>query len=118
MEFAMRLKPILVTLVLGTLLAGSGILVAADKTPSQSPAQAMPGMETMDHNMMHGGMMHGGMMDMMNSCQQMMGGSMTPRLPAGNAKLQLQMQAEIMQKMGEIIAKYADKIRAETGSAP
>ena len=109
----MRSKPIFVTLVIGMLLTGSGILVAADKSESKGAAQGMPGMEMkgMDHGKMHGGTMQGGMMDMMNSCKQMMsGGSMTPQLPAGNDKLQLQMQAEIMQKTGEIIAKYADKI--------
>ena len=32
-------------------------------------------------------------------------------LPPGNEKLQLQMQAEIMQKVGEIMAKYAAQIQ-------
>ena len=112
----MRLKPILVTLVVGMFLTGSGILIAADKSQSKGAAQGMPGMEMkgMDH-----GMMQGGMMDMMNSCKQMMsGGAMTPQLPAGNEKLQLQMQAEIMQKTGEIIAKYADKLAAGARSTP
>jgi len=112
-------------------LTGSGILIAADKSQSKGSAQGMPGMEMkgMDHGMMHGGMMQGGMMhggmmqggmmDMMNSCKQMMsGGAMTPQLPAGNEKLQLQMQAEIMQKTGEIIAKYADKLAAGARSTP
>jgi hypothetical protein len=34
-----------------------------------------------------------------------------PQLPAGNEKLQLQMSAEIMQKVGEIVAKYANQIK-------
>ena len=34
-----------------------------------------------------------------------------PSLPAGNAKLQLQMQAEIMQQVGEILAKYAAQVK-------
>ena len=117
----MRLKPILVTLVVGMFLTGSGILIAADKSQSKGSAQGMPGMEMkgMDHGMMHGEMMQGGMMDMMNSCKQMMsGGAMTPQLPAGNEKLQLQMHAEIMQKTGEIIAKYADKLAAGARSTP
>ncbi len=115
----MRLKPIFITLVAGMFLTGSGILVAADKSQSKGPAQGMQGMEMkgMDHGMMRDGMMQGGMMDMMNSCKQMMSGSMTPQLPAGNEKLQLQMQAEIMQKTGEIIAKYADKIAVGAKSA-
>ena len=33
-----------------------------------------------------------------------------PRLPAGNEKLQLQMHAEILQKIGEIEAKYAGQL--------
>lgn len=33
-----------------------------------------------------------------------------PRLPPGNDKLQLQMEAEIMQKIGEIQGKYANQL--------
>ena len=43
---------------------------------------------------------------------------MMPALPAGNEKLQLQMGAEMMQKMGEILGRYADKIKDEKKSAP
>jgi len=62
------------------------------------------------------GTMGGGMTGMMDSCQKMMGGAtsrhaMMPRLPPGNEKLEFQMHAEMMQKMGEIAAKYADKIK-------
>ncbi|MEO7812789.1 MAG: hypothetical protein ABIR73_12195 [Usitatibacter sp.] len=71
---------------------------------------------------MHHGAGMGGMMSMMDSCDRMMhgdndrmmqGGSMgqtTPQLPPGNDKLQLQMQAEIMQKTGEIVSRYAARI--------
>lgn len=41
----------------------------------------------------------------------MMGSHMGPTLPPGNEKLQLQMQAEIMQKVGEILAKYAAQVQ-------
>jgi hypothetical protein len=65
-----------------------------------------------------GGMMGGGgMTGMMGSCESMMGGGMgmgamgLPRLPPGNEKLQAQMQAEMLQKMGEIAARYADRIK-------
>lgn len=34
-----------------------------------------------------------------------------PSLPPGNAKLEMQMQAEIMQKVGEVIAKYAEQVK-------
>lgn len=70
---------------------------------------------------MMGGMMNGGAgangghgswgAGMMPSHQSPRAATMIPRLPAGNEKLQLQMQAELMQKMGEILAKYADKVR-------
>ena len=33
-----------------------------------------------------------------------------PRLPPGNEKLQLQMEGEIMQKIGEIQSKYAGQL--------
>jgi hypothetical protein len=57
-----------------------------------------------------------GMMGMMSACQGMMGGhsagaGFVPQLPPGNEKLQLQMSAEIMQKVGEITAKYANQIK-------
>lgn len=41
----------------------------------------------------------------------MSGGAMMPQLPPGNEKLEFQMHAEMMQKMGEIAARYADKIK-------
>ena len=34
----------------------------------------------------------------------------TPRLPPGHDKLQLQMEAEILQMVGEIQAKYASQL--------
>ena len=62
--------------------------------------------------MMGRGMMDGmgGMMGIMNGCSQMMGSGATPHLPPGNEKLQLKMQAEIMQKTAEILSRYADQI--------
>ncbi len=57
------------------------------------------------------------MMGMMGSCQAMMnkkgmsGGAAMPQLPPGNEKLEFRMHAEMMQKMGEIAAKYADQIK-------
>lgn len=53
------------------------------------------------------------MMKMMNACQRMTGASagLIPVLPPGNEKLQLQMRAEIMQKVGEILAKYAAQFK-------
>ena len=54
-------------------------------------------------SMMSGGMGSGGM-------GAMMGGRGMPAFPPGNEKLQMQMHAEIMQKVGEIMAKYAERI--------
>lgn len=61
----------------------------------------------MNNHMMRSGMMHGAMRG-----NGMIGGhSMRmPQLPPGNEKLQLKMQAEIMQKVGEILGKYADQV--------
>lgn len=54
---------------------------------------------------------------MMGSCSRMMQGSSMahgmPQLPPGNAKLQLQMHAEMMQRMGETLAKYAGQIKED-----
>ncbi len=91
------------------------------------PAKPVPNMQghgdmPMRHGMMGsaGGMGGGdmmGMMGMMRSCQAMMGhdgmlgSAMTLKLPPGNEKLEFQMHAEMMQKMGEIATKYADIIK-------
>lgn len=93
---------------------------AADPSAPASGAGRMPDHRSNpggvgSHGSMHGDM--GGMMGMMHSCQSMMSGAkeadnpMALRLPPGNEKLELQMHAEMMQKMGEIAARYADKIR-------
>lgn len=114
----MQARPMVMTLLLAMLVIASGLAGAADKKQSEEPAGNMSGMEKMDmdHDMMKGGMMQGGMMNMMKGCHPMMGDPMMPQLPAGNEKLQLQMRAEMMQKMGEILGKYADKIKDEKPS--
>ena len=63
----------------------------------KSGKEGEKGSMEMCESMMGGGMMGHGMM----------GGGMMPQLPPGNEKLQVQMHAEIMQKVGEIVAKYA-----------
>jgi hypothetical protein len=79
--------------------------MGAHRMEAMPMGEGMPGMMGDCGRMMHGDrMMHGGsMMDHM----------MVPQLPPGNEKLQLQMQAEMMQKMGEILAKYAARINEE-----
>jgi len=70
----------------------------------QGPAMNMPRMQGMRCPMMHqkrcGMMRHRGGMHMLPM----------PRLPPGNDKLQLQMEAEILQKIGEIQGKYASQL--------
>ena len=115
-------KAIVAALVAAALTAGAGWSSAQDKPAPAKPGMGMQGgrgmggmggMEGMQGMEGMGGMM--GMMNMMGSCNRMMqGGSMAhgmPQLPPGNAKLQLQMHAEMMQKMGEVLAKYAAQIK-------
>lgn len=128
-------KAILATLLSAALLTGSGWSIAADKPESGKPGMGMhsvQGMGGKEGMGMHGGQGMGGkegmggmqgmggmmgMMDMMGShSRKMRGDSVThgiPQLPPGNVKLQLQMHAEMMQKMGEILAKYAAQIKEE-----
>ena len=113
----MKLKHFVLGSVAGVILIGSGLVVGAEDP--NAPEGSMPGMEQMREGMMGGGMMGGGMMgmkNMMERCDGMMRGGMgatgmVPHLPPGNEKLQLQMQAEIMQQMGEILAKYAGRVK-------
>jgi len=92
-----------------TLLSGGAWSIASAQGQSPNPPAGAHGMEGMP--------MGGGMMGMMGNCSRMMQGGMTghmlPQLPPGNEKLQLQMQAEMMQKMGEIVSKYAAQIKEE-----
>ena len=114
----MQIRRTLISLLLAAAIGGSGLVIAASKAPAKDQSTNMAEMgQGMDHGMKGGGMMHGEMMGMMNGCKAMMNSSLAPQLPPGNEKLQLQMQAEIMQKAGEIIAKYAERISAEKGSA-
>lgn len=95
------------------ILTGANALALAQQPkPAAPPSAERP----MDHRMMGERGMGGGdmmgMMNMMGECQGMMGGAgmghgMTLQMPPGNEKLQFQMHAEMMQKMGEIMAKYA-----------
>lgn len=97
-----------------TVSGAVGLAGAADQGQAK-PGPGMPGMGEMPmgRGMMDHGMMGDGMME---SCRKMMSGAMSgntamPHLPPGNEKLEFQMHAEMMQKMGEIAAKYADRIK-------
>ena len=65
-----------------------------------------------------GGMMGGGMMGMEHRCSTMGNGPIIPQLPPGNEKLQLKMQVEMTQKMGEILVRYADQIEVRKAGSP
>ncbi|MGE0372754.1 MAG: hypothetical protein AB7Q01_12765 [Gammaproteobacteria bacterium] len=103
------------SLVLLSLACLAGPVSAADPAPASPPAQPTAGPGTgpgpgMGMGMRHGGGMKCPMHDKMK--HRAHGGQviMVPRLPPGNEKLQLQMHAEILQKVGEIEAKYAAQL--------
>lgn len=119
----MHVKRWLAALLAAAMLSGAGGLAFAQQPPAK-PAPAMPGGEgrSLDHGMTGGGDMMG-MMNMMLGCERMMagrsaGGAMMPQMPPSNEKLKFQMHAEMMQKMGEIAAKYAERIKEDKRSAP
>ena len=90
---------------------------ASAAEPGQMPMQGMMGHHggagTAQQGMMGCPMMSGGMGSMMGGGARgsMMAGRGIPAFPPGNEKLQMQMHAEIMQKVGEIVAKYAERIQ-------
>ena len=99
---------------------GSVASAAGAASPQQGSNKDSQGRPGMMGDGMSGGMMGGsgmaGMTDMMRSCESMMGnsgmaGTSMPKFPPGNEKLEAQMHAEMMQKMGEIAARYAERIR-------
>lgn len=103
------------TIAAASLVATFGALgfvlpAAAQSDPHQHEQadQRSPGMGGM-----MGGQGMGGMMDMMQGCRQMMqqrGGHEMPHLPPGNEKLELQMHADMMKAVGDILAKYAARL--------
>ncbi|MGH9782988.1 MAG: hypothetical protein ACRD88_02280 [Terriglobia bacterium] len=115
----MTSRQAVIALFSAALMTGAGSTLAADKPEAAKPGMSlhggggMGGMEGMGGKDGMGGMM--GMMNMMGTCNRIMQGVMTghmmPQLPPGNEKLQLQMHAEMMQKMGETLAKYAAEIK-------
>ena len=100
----MRIKTAVLTLASAAVLSTAGLAFAQQ---SSKPAPGMQGGKggSMDHGMMGGGGMMGGHHGMMG------GMMMVPQMPPGNERLEFQMRAEMMQKMGEIAAKYASQIK-------
>jgi hypothetical protein len=99
----MRIKTLLLTLSTAGMFIGSGLAIGQHQHEEAAKGQKPQGMV--------GG---GGMMDMMQGCERMMsarGEHAMPQLPPGNEKLQLQMHAEIMQRVGEILSKYAAQVK-------
>jgi hypothetical protein len=108
------------TRLIGALACASVIAMPFGVLAQDRPAKPAARGEGQSGQRSQGGMqgMQGmqGMMDMMNSCPMMSGGRSgaghsMPALPPGNEKLQLQMHAEIMQRVGEILAKYAAQVK-------
>jgi hypothetical protein len=84
-----------------TLAFAPGFVLAADPAPAPMPGMQQGQMgQTGQMGKRCPMMKHGGMGQMIRM----------PRLPAGHDKLQLQMEAEILQKVGEIQAKYANQL--------
>lgn len=114
-----KLATTLTTAILAIGTASSVFAAETDQMPMQGTMGKGQQGATAHHGMM--GQHHGtmgqqrGMMScpMMGSGMRggMMGSRGLPALPPGNEKLQLQMQAEIMQKVGEILAKYAAQVQ-------
>nr|WP_315593781.1 hypothetical protein [uncultured Cupriavidus sp.] len=95
----MKTRALLVTTLAIVTFGVSGWSAAADVTRSADSAKS--GAQEKHHGMMMGHMMGG---NMMTACP-MIG------LPAGNEKLAMQMHADMMQAMSDIMRKYADKIQ-------
>lgn len=110
----MRLRK---TFAAASLAAALGALSFALPAAAQSDTQH--DQDTGDQGMgsMMGAQDRGGMMGMMQGCPMMqgggpmgMGGGGMPHLPPGNEKLELQMHADMMKAMGDILAKYAARL--------
>ncbi|HVB79439.1 MAG TPA: hypothetical protein VNE82_05735 [Candidatus Binataceae bacterium] len=110
----MSTKKLFVASLAAVLLGAGGLSMAAELgAPYQQPAQGMPGVSGSMMGNRGGsgtmGPMGGGMMGMMGG--GMMGGCPAmAQLPPGNEKLAMRMRGEMMQAMGAILIKYADKI--------
>ncbi|MEO6986106.1 MAG: hypothetical protein ABI155_12250 [Paralcaligenes sp.] len=126
----MKTKQMVTALFCAMITSASAFSLAADSSV-QPDGSSTTTQKNGSAAMMQGGMMGSGMMGGGATGRSMMGGGMMgngmmghgtmgnrmlmPQLPAGNEKLQLQMQAEILQKVGGIIGQYADKIVINKG---
>ena len=100
-------------IVVTALAVGIGALTFSGIAAAQSEAPHKPGAPGMQGGMMGGQGGMGGMMGMMQGCPMMQSGGMghrMPHLPPGNEKLEMQMQADMMRAMAEILSKYAARL--------
>ena|SRR2546428_3996307 len=99
-------------IVIAAIAASFGALTVAGIASAQSESQRSPGMQGgMGQGM--GGMMGGqGSMMGMQGCPMIQsgGGHGMPHLPPGNEKLELQMHADMMRAMSDILTKYAARL--------
>jgi hypothetical protein len=124
----MRSKRVIVPAVAVAMIAGAWGLLAQQPVPQPSEA-------AQHHSPQQGQAEQHDMREMMAMCRQMMmqegragmmrgageprvgggggggGGAMMMRLPPGNEALELQMQAEMMRAMAQVMEKYAGRIR-------
>jgi len=92
-----------------TALAAIGAFTVAGVAAAQSEAQHQQG-----SGGMQGGMGQGmGGMGMMQGCPMMGGGGMghgMAHLPPGNEKLEMQMHADMMRAVADVLGKYAARL--------
>ncbi len=117
----MRAKKLFPVLLAAMLLSASGWSFATEggayaqhHQQSEQGVKTMPGMNAGMMGNMGGNGMMGGMMNMM------MGGEcpMMSRFPAGNEALAMRMHGEMMEAMGNILIKYADKLPPQPAKQP
>lgn len=115
----MHTPRILIPAVATALLGGAITSLAQDTGRGGHPGTDR---SQTDEKMMGGQMMSG---DMMRMCHQMMmggqmrgqmGAMMMPHLPPGNEQMEMQMRAEMMRKMAEVMEKYAGRIKQAEGA--
>ena len=110
-----RMRILLSAFAATAALATSGIAAAQSQPEHQRGSPGMEGGGMMGQGGMMGG--QGGMMGMMQGCPMMRGGAMgggmgrgMPHLPPGNEKLEMQMHADMMRAMADIMTKYAARL--------
>lgn len=101
----MNTKTLFAGIVTSTAMAFGVPAIAA--TPAHDGGNMNTGMHDMQGNGKN--MPMGDMMGMMKNCPMM------AQLPPGNEKLSMQMHAEMMKAMGDILSKYADQVKVPEG---